>query len=220
MHHPVRIPPIALLTLLLAVCLAGCGSDGAAPAETAAPPAETAAPPAVHKPAFEPGHAKAVRDYYGAPHTHGDDDPAPDGIKLDTEEEYHQPPRPATGHVGDTITLTGINLGVRMDVTVTGVKARRRTATVGLRLENSGIAIFESTLAQSVLVDGDGRRARVAAGVKAPCSNGFHDVLRIDVGRKRSGCLVYATPRGFRPERLQLALEQVPAAAGGRWSLR
>jgi hypothetical protein len=213
MRHPRRIP-LALLTLLLTLSAAGCGADDdAAPAKTAATPA--ASEPEQHEPAFEPGHSKAVRRYYGTPHSH--DDAESDGIELDTEEEYHQPPHPAAGGIGDTITLTGTNLGVRMDVTVTGVKAGKRHTTVGLQLVNTGIAIFESPITNAVLVDADGRRARIATGAKAGCSNGFDDIIRLDVGEDGSGCLVF---KPIRPKRLQLALEQVPAAAGGRWSLR
>jgi hypothetical protein len=214
MRHPRRIAPTAFSALLLALCAAGCGDDDAAPVKTAATPA---AHEPEHEATFEPGHSKAVRRYYGTPHTH--DEPEVDGLELDTEEEYHQPPHPATGEIGDTITLTGTNLGVRMDVTVTSVKTGKRHTRVGIHLANTGIAIFESRLTRSFVVDADGRRARLATGAKAPCSNGLGDILRLDVGQKRAGCLVYRSS-GSRPVRLQLALEEVPAAAGGRWSLR
>jgi hypothetical protein len=216
MHHPRRFPPIVLLALLLALSAAACGADEPAPtaATPTPPPAEPAQEPHVD---FEPGHSKAVRDYYGEVHNH----PAPDsedGITLDSEEEYRQPPHPAAGGIGDTITLTGSNLGVRMEATVTGVATSGRFTTVGLRLANTGIAIFDSQIKSAVLVDADGRRARVKAGVTAPCSKGFQDPLWIDVGAERSGCLVFA--RTARPAELRFALEQVPVEAGGKWTLR
>ena len=52
-----------------------------------------------------------MRDYYGDGHD-GDG-----GV----EAEYHQPPKPATGGIGDAITLTGTNIGVRLRVTPTRV---------------------------------------------------------------------------------------------------
>jgi hypothetical protein len=214
MHHPLRFPPTLLVTLLLALAAAGCG-DGE-PASTAATPTPAAPAEEPHVD-FEPDHAKAVRDYYGEIHVHA----APasdDGIPLDSEEEYKQPPRPATGGIGDTITLTGTNLGVRMQATVTGVERTGRHTTVGLRLENTGIAIFDSQINSAILVGADGKQTRVKSGVKAPCSKGFQDPLWIDVGDKQSGCLVFA--RTERPAELRFALEQVPADAGGRWSLR
>jgi hypothetical protein len=56
-------------------------------------------------------------------------------------------------------------------------------------------------------------------GVKAACSRGFDDVVRIDVGASARGCLLFQVPASARPRQFQLALEQVPAAAGGRWRL-
>jgi len=197
--------------LLLGLALAGCGSDDP-PAETAATPAPAAHEEEAHAPRFEPGHSKAVRAYYGDAHAH-EAPAAEDGLTLDSEADYHQPPQPATGGVGDTITLTGTNLGVRMDVTVTGVRTVKGRTVVRLRLTNSGIAIFESPFTRSYVVDASGARARATTA----CAGGLKGVLRIDVGEERSGCLAYRTGK---PERLQLALEQVPAAAGGRWALR
>ena len=137
---------------------------------------------------------------------------------LDSEEEYRRPPHPATGGIDDTITLTGTNLGVRMDVTVTGVETGDRFTTVGPRLANTGIGIFDSQIRNAVLAGAGGKRTRVRAGVNAPCSNGFQDPLWIDVGERRRGCIVFA--RTARPAELRFALEQVPTDAGGRWALR
>ena len=172
------------------------------------------------RPTFEPGHSKAVRRYYGTPHAHDESEPESEGIDLDTEAEYHQPPHPATGAIGDTITLTGNNLGVRMDVTVTAVEpgqAQRPRSASGSSTPASRCSSPSST--ESFVVGADGRRARLAAGVKAPCSNGLEGFVRLDVGEERSR-LPRVPASGSRPARLQLALEQVPAAAGGRWSLR
>jgi hypothetical protein len=213
MHHLRRFAPAALLALLLA-WTAACGSGE--PAPTAATPAAEHAEEEPHVD-FEPGHSEAVRDYYGDIHVHAAPEES-DGITLDSEEEYRQPPRPASGGIGDTITLTGTNLGVRMDVTVTGVETGDRFTTVGLGLANTGIAIFDAQIKSAVLVGADGKRARVKPGVKAACSKGFQDPLWIDVGEERSGCIVFA--RTDRPTELRFALEQVPADAGGKWELR
>src|SRR3712207_1003707 len=88
----------------LAALAAGCGSSD--PAPSAAP--EPAATQEAEQHAFEPGHSRAVREYY----RHSADEEAHDNV----EAEYHQPPRPATGGIGDTITLTGTNIGVRARV--------------------------------------------------------------------------------------------------------
>jgi hypothetical protein len=213
---------------VLAVLTAGCGSNEAersasqpapepepAEATPAATPAPTAEP-------FEKGHSRAVREFYG-----GGDAPVPPS--SDVEAEYHQPPRPATGAIGDTITLTGTNVGVRLRTTVTGlvdnVRATEspgpgmRYVGVKLRLRSTGIAIHESAL-QSARLRYAGGAAEPALGVKAPCSNGFDDTVRLDVGLKARGCLLFEVPENAHPRELLLALETVPAAAGGRWRLR
>ena len=46
----------------------------------------------------------------------------------DVEEEYHQPPKPASADLGETITLTGNNIGVRLRVTPTALLDPRARA--------------------------------------------------------------------------------------------
>lgn len=206
----------------VAVLTAGCGSGDPAPSAATTPaPTPTATPPdneAEHP--FEKGHSRAVRDYYGSPHSHPGDN---------IEAEYHQPPRPATGGIGDTITLTGSNIGVRLRVTLTGLSdpvtaarpPRKGTRYVGvnLRLKSTGITIHDDVIEDGLLRYGGGK-ARPVMGVKSDCSNGFQGVVRIDVGHRARGCVLFRVPASARPRQFQLALEQVPAEAGGRWRLR
>ena len=143
-----------------------------------------------------------------------------------TEEEFHQPPVPLQAAVGDAITLTGTNLGVRLRVTVLGVedpgRGRRdgtRRVAVRLALANDGIAVFES--------HADRRRAAWRAIARCPSPTASAPAartastrpLRLDVGNRARGCLVFDVPAGVRASDLLLALEQVPAEAGGRWRL-
>jgi hypothetical protein len=210
---------------VLAVIVAGCGSDDpqrSAASEPTATPTVSAREPAAAAPTWDPDHSDAVRRYYGG----GDGPPAIDG---DVEAEYHQPPRPATGGIGDTITLTGTNIGVRLRVTVTGLidpvrttespRSGMRYVGVGLRLRSTGITIHESRLKAALLRHGGGRAARPVFGVKAGCSNGFDGVVRLDGPRTR-GCLLFQVPDSARPRELMLALEELPAEVGGRWRLR
>ena len=213
---------------VLAVLTVGCGSNEAersaaapTPEPAEATPAVTATPAAAAEP-FEKGHSRAVREFYGG----GD---APVAPSSDVEAEYHQPPRPATGAIGDTITLTGTNVGVRLRTTVTGLVDSARTSEsprpgmryvgVRLRLRSTGIAIHESAL-QSARLRYAGGAAKPARGVKADCSNGFDGTVRLEVGLKTRGCLLFELPENVEPRELLLALETVPAAAGGRWRLR
>jgi hypothetical protein len=135
------------------------------------------------------------------------------------EEEYNQPPKPASGGIGDTITLTGSNIGVRLRVTVTGVRRAGRYLAVKLRLNNTGIAIFESELRSASVRYADGRRARVSFGAKAGCSHGFQRDVRLEVGRKTHGCLLFRRSADAAPRALRLALESHSPSEGGLWRL-
>jgi hypothetical protein len=196
----------AVVILVLAAAVAGCG-DSKKPA--AATPTATATATDLA------GYSQGVRDYYAGANLAAADDP-----NADAEEQYFQPPRPAESALGGTITLTGTNIGVRMRVTLTKLDAvsagGKRYTAAHLRLVNDGITVYEGELKSAALLDG-GEPVGVADGARAACSNGFDATLRIDVSRRRSGCLLF--PAGGRPERLQLALETIPVEAGGIWNL-
>jgi hypothetical protein len=207
----------------LAALVGGCGSSDPAPSAATPEPTPTPTPtaaPEVEKHVFERGHSKAVREYYRHSPGHAHDN---------VEAEYHQPPKPATGGIGDTITLTGINIGVRARVRLVGLvdpvtasrppKPGTRFVGAELQLRTTGITILEDVLDNAQL-SYRGGRARAVTRVKAECSNGFQKLVRIDVARNKRGCVVFEVPAGKRPRQFQLALEQVPAEAGGRWVLR
>lgn len=219
--------------LVLGALVAGCGSadpQAAAPTATPTPTPTPEATPDQHGPEeealrgkpFEKGHSPAVREFYGG----GE---APVAPEADIEAEYHQPPRPATGAIGDTITLTGTNIGVRLRTTVTGLidpaqgsprpPAGKRYVGVELRLRSTGIAIHDSPI-ENALLRYPGGAARPAAGAEAPCSHGFDGTVRITDERPARGCLLFALPESAEPREFVLALETVPAEAGGRWSVR
>lgn len=212
------MPKFLGVIAVLGVLVAGCGSEAA---PTAAP-TPTATPEPLAGEPFEREHSRAVREFYGG----GE---APVAPEADVEAEYHQPPRPATGAIGDTITLTGTNIGVRLDTTVTGVvdpvetsrspDPGERYVAVGLRLDSTGIAIHDSTL-ESARLRYAGGAAEPVLGVEADCSHGFDATVRIEVGLEARGCLLFELPQDAEPRELVLALEQIPFAAGGRWRLR
>jgi hypothetical protein len=139
------------------------------------------------------------------------------------EEEYDQPPKPRRAGMGQTITLTGTNIGVRLQATVTGVERVRVNAkpyvAVDLNLENTGIAVHDDELRGAKVTFPDGKARKLAHGVRAACSNGFESVVRLDVGDKASGCLVFPGAGEGLPSRFQLALELIPVADGGIWKL-
>jgi hypothetical protein len=207
--------------VVLAALAGGCGSEESEPAAATATPTPTPERVAAETHSFDKGHSAVVRRYYGDVHEHA--------TEGDVEAEYHQPPRPATGGVGDTITLTGSNIGVRMRVTLKGVKdpakASRppapgtRWVAVELHMRNTGIAVLEGEV-RNALLHYDGGEAEPVLGVKAGCSNDFDTSIRIGDERPESGCILFELPESAEPGELQFALETVPAEAGGRWRLR
>ena len=203
--------------IVFAALFAGCGGG-----DDQTPPASTPASAEVHEEEAEhdlEGYSEAVKQYYGEPHSHGEiDDP-----NAAIEAEYHQPPVPPENALGGAITLTATNIGVRLKVTPTEVDTVRtddgeRYTAVHLDLESTGIAIYESEFKSATLTYGDGEPVPVDSEAKAECSDGFGDYPRLDVGASMSGCLLFPEGEG-EPTRFQLALEQVPAEAGGIWNL-
>jgi hypothetical protein len=199
-----------LLISVLTVFLAGCGAHKT-PTAAAPKPAATVKDELA-------GYSAGVRDYYGGEHPHTDGDP-----NAEIEAEYHQPPKPAEAGAGGTITMTGTNIGVRFEVTVTGVHTVRargnRYTAVDVVLESTGITIYEGELRQAELTYADGKPRQVAQGAAASCSNDLDAHVRIDVGASKRGCLLFPAQGDERPARLQLALETVPTQAGGIWNL-
>jgi hypothetical protein len=200
---------VAALALLM---LAGCGSQKRAeptPTATATP-----APTRAEDPDLA-GYSQGVKDYYVEIH----DEPTGDA-ETDVEIEYHQPPRPAEAGLGEAITLTGTNIGIRQKVTVTKVGRAGDYTAVHLKLENTGIAVYEAPLRNATVTYADGDPVGVEEGAGAKCSKGMDsDTWRNDVGRTKTGCLLFPAHGELPPERFQLALEIVPASAGGIWNL-
>jgi hypothetical protein len=198
-----------LFVIALLLALAGCGGSDDPP-RTASTPTPSAEAEAEHD--LE-GYSEGVKRYYGEPHQHADTETG------DVEAEYHQPPKPPEAGIGDTITLTGTNIGVRMEVTVTDVERVGDNVAVHLHMENTGITVYEAPLEHASVTYGDGEPQEVDLDASAECSNNFDDVLRIDTARERDGCLLFPASGDELPERFQLALEVVPTDAGGIWHL-
>ena len=134
--------------------------------------------------------------------------PKPGSIE-DVEAEYHQPPQPAEAGLGETITLTGTNIGVRLRVTVTGVERVDDHQAVHLELESTGIANYDGEFTQAAVTYGDGEPQPLAEGANAPCSNGLDLPTAVHRrGRQDHAAACSSRPPGSRrPTRFQLALE-------------
>src|SRR3954465_8154359 len=130
----------AVPIVVLAALLTGCGDNKQ---ESARTPAATATAAASAEPLA--GYSEGVRKYYA-----GADPKAADDPNADPEVKYFQPPRPAETGLGGTITLTGANIGVKVETTVEDVKTvesgGKRYTAVGLKLKADGIAQLNSPL--------------------------------------------------------------------------
>jgi len=192
-----------MFVFLAALAFAACGGQDS---PTTTPTTEDAG-----------GYSQGVMDYYGEADAHPE---AEAGSIEDVESEYHQPPKPAEAGVGETITLTGTNIGVRLRVTVTGVQRVDDHQAVNLELESTGITNYDGEFTQAAVTYGDGTTQPLAKGANAPCSNGLDlPTAFIAVGTTTTGCLLFPTSGSESPTRFQLALETVPTEAGGIWNL-
>jgi len=199
---------LMLISAVLAALLAGCGGGNDDPAPAAATPEATVAEtePETHELDLD-DYSEGVKRYYGGAHTHENGD---------VEAEYHKPPDPPEAGVGETITLTGTNIGVRMEVTLEDVKRARGRTQVHLGMLNTGITVYEAPLQNAELTFADGSTA--TAVPDEGCSRGFDPTyLRIDVSHQENVCLLFEGTG--KPKQLVLALESVPTEAGGIWKL-
>ena len=202
------VPIFALVAIL-----AGCGGSATPdPTPTATATATVAATDGL------PGYSEGVREYYAGAQLDAADDPG-----ADAETKYFQPPRPAEANLGETIRLTGANIGVQVDVTprtVEQVEADGEKYTaVNVEFNNDagGITVLDGEM-PAELTYADGKAKPAVKDVQAgSCKATVH--VRIDVGDKQSACLLFPAS-GSEPERLQLSLETVPVTAGGIWNLK
>ena len=150
----------SLILFAFVVILAGCGGDNDDPAPQASTPAaeeERTEDGKVHEPDLA-GASEGVKKYYGDAHVdQGGDESA------DVEAEYHQPPQPPVVGLGETITLTGSNIGIRQEVTLDRVKRAGNRTEVTLSLENTGIAVYEAPLQNASLTYAGGKTVPVGS---------------------------------------------------------
>ncbi len=205
-----------LSAIVLAALLAGCGGSDPEPpaAEAPAPATETAEPKNEHELDLS-GYSPGVQEYYGGAHEHADTEMG------NAEAEYHQPPKPAEAKLGEPIELTGTEIGVRFEVTPTKVEpVDDDLMAVHLTLKSTGVTIYDRPMEMASITYPGEAPTPLDTEATAECSNGFDDIVRIDVSRTRKGCLLFPRSGDKKPERFQLALEVVPTLAGGIWNLR
>jgi len=132
---------------------------------------------------------------------------------------------------GGTLSLQGLDPGLRVDVTVTKVianatpanqflepKAGNRFVAVELRLVNKGQAVYEDSPSNgAILIDEEGQQYRpVFAEVREGVSLGS---VTVNSGDSRKGVIVYEMPDGARPAKFQFALNSGFARQKGEWKI-
>lgn len=201
--------------VVVAALLAGCGgSDPEPPAAGTPVPATPTEEPGKEHELDLSGYSPGVQEYYGGAHTHADTEMG------SAEAEYHQPPKPAEAKLGEPIELTGTEIGVRFKVTPTKVEpVGDDLMAVYLTLKSTGVTIYDRPMEMASITYPGEQPTPLDTEATAECSNGFDDIVRIDVNRSRKGCLLFPRSGDKMPERFQLALEVVPTIAGGIWHL-
>lgn len=139
---------------------------------------------------------------------------------------------PSTASVGGSITLQGVDPGLKMKVTVAKVvdqatpaqdfskpKAGNKFVALEIALENAGQAVYsDSPTNGAMLIDGEGQQFRPT----------FHDVREgqsfggtatINTGDSRKGVIVFEVPEGAKLAKFQFALNSGFADQKGEWAL-
>jgi hypothetical protein len=139
---------------------------------------------------------------------------------------------PATAAVGGTITLQGMDPGLKVKVTVTKLvnpatpaqdfmkpKAGNRFVAVEVTLENVGEAVYSDAPTNSgILIDGEGQQYRSTfSDVRE--GQGFGGTATINKGDSRKGVIVFEVPEGAKLAKFQFGLNSGFAQQKGEWTL-
>jgi hypothetical protein len=148
------------------------------------------------------------------------------------EESQPAKNEPSTATVGGSITLQGIDPGLKVTVTVNKLvnpatpeqdfmkpKAGNKFVAVELTLQNAGQAVYsDSPTNGAMLIDGDGQQYRSTIyDVKEGQS--FGGSATINAGDSRKGVIVFEVPEGAKLAKLQFALNSGFAQQKGEWTL-
>ena len=190
------------------VLVAGCGSGDSPPSASTTTPE-----PAAATPTPTPAHAdrraasrRATRapcvEYYG-----GGEAPVP--TRLGRRGRVPPAAAPGDRRIGDTITLTGTNIGVRLDTTVTGSSTPLETA----QSPRAGQSLCRRRPAAG---QHRHRHPRQPARERAPAlrpavqpspssasrrtaRTASTGIVRIEVGPQARGCLLFEVPESAAP---------------------
>ena len=208
---------------VMGVLVAGCGSEDSPPSASTAAPEPAGHPHRGHRRAVRegtlarrarvlrrrrgarfPGHRRRGRVPPAAATGHGRD-------RRHDHADRHQHRRPAAHH-GDRPHGPGHG----GPPAARGDALRRRRP--GAR-EHRHRHPRQRPRERAPALRPAGRRRRCSAS-RRTARTASTGTVRIEVGEKASGCLLFQVPEIAEPRELLFALETVPAEAGGRWRLR
>ena len=139
---------------------------------------------------------------------------------------------PTPAAVGHTLSLTGINSGEKVDVTVvkvvdpasgTGISSPppgKRLVAVQFRLHNTGSATYNDTPANGAkVVDTKGQGFDSAIADTTSAGPNFPATTTISPGGKALGFVVFEVPTGSKIAMVQFALNSGISTDVGQWKV-
>lgn len=139
--------------------------------------------------------------------------------------------QPSTAAVGGALTLTGIDPGLKMTVTLTKVvnpatpdqyskpKTGNKLVAIELTLANSGQAVYDDSPTNgATLIDGEGQQFRPTYSDVVE-GQAFGGTSTINMGDSRKGVIVFEVPESAQPGKFQFALNSGFADQKGEWAL-
>lgn len=153
------------------------------------------------------------------------------------QEQQQEQPKPAqqgqaAAAVGGSITLQGMDAGLKMKVTVDRffnpatpaedyMKPKAGTKLVALQvtLSNVGSAVYDSSPeGGAVLIDDQGQQYRTTFG-RISEGQGFGGQATINAGDSRKGVIIFEVPESAKLVKFQYGLNSGFARQKGEWSL-
>ena len=165
----------------------------------------------------------------------GQADPcAPPSTKDEPEEESSgEGKRKPRAGIGDSLTLTGNEEGLKMRVKVLGVESplnvgefdkpsdpSNRFVGVRVALTNVGDVTYDDSPSNGAAIIGRGdEQGNFAFVTEGPCAGQFASAATISPGSRRQGCIPFEVPKG-RLKTFQFSLDSGFGPDSGEWSLR
>ncbi|MFC7591607.1 DUF4352 domain-containing protein [Nonomuraea antimicrobica] len=147
------------------------------------------------------------------------------------QEQQPAQQQPSTATVGGSITLEGMDPGLKMTVTVTRVvdpatgdqfskpQTGKRLVGVEVTLANAGTAVYsDSPTNGAMLIDGEGQQYRSTYHTVQE-GQGFGGSATINTGDSRKGVIVFEVPESAKLGKLQFGLDSGFADQKGEWTL-